>query len=178
LSSACSRLCCVHPVEYAPRPAPPGVRERAAHTPTTTAAQGSSIGRIPMAGNSADNGPRTAAIVSFTTALVLVFVVYVALFDVDTTVERVLFAAIVLAALAVATWVHRVAIPTSRLSHPEKVRREQRHVGALTGVLGAALLLLVYTAAFDLDSWAEWTVFGGVCLTAVGAAIALQTRPR
>jgi hypothetical protein len=131
-----------------------------------------------MTGDSVDNAPRTAAIVSFTTSVVLAFVVYVALFRVDTTVERVLFAAIVLAALAVATWVHRVAIPTSRLSHPEKVRREQRHAGALTGVLGAALLLLVYTAAFDLNSWAEWTVFGVLCVTTIGAGIAIQTRPR
>ena len=46
----------------------------------------------------------------------------------------------------------------------------------LTGVLIAVLLLLVYTAASDLDSAAEWTVFGVIVLTAVGTGVAVQTR--
>ena len=46
----------------------------------------------------------------------------------------------------------------------------------LNGVLIAVLLLLVYTAAYDLDSAAEWTIFGVIVLTAVGMGIAVQTR--
>jgi hypothetical protein len=116
--------------------------------------------------------------VSFTTAVVLLLVAYVGLFDVDKTVERLLFAAILIAALAVAIWVHRVAIPTSRLPHAEKVRRVQRHQAAGTGVLAAVLLVLVYVAAIGPSSWADWIVLGAICLTAVGGAIAVQTRMR
>jgi hypothetical protein len=74
--------------------------------------------------------------------------------------------------------VHLAATPTRRLPHPEKVRREQRHVAMLTGALVAVLLLLGYTAAFDLNSWSEWTVFGAIALAAIGTGIAVQTRMR
>jgi hypothetical protein len=40
------------------------------------------------------------------------------------------------------------------------------------------LLLLVPPAALDLNSWAEWTVFGVIVMTAVGAGIAVQSRLR
>ena len=34
--------------------------------------------------------------------------------------------------------------------------------------------MLVYAAAFDLNSWAEWVVFGGICAVAIGTIIALS----
>jgi hypothetical protein len=121
---------------------------------------------------------RHAAMLSFATVLVLMLVVYVALFDADSAIEKVLFGAIVIGAIGVMGVVHLTATPARRLPHPQKVRREQRHVAMLTGVLGAVLLLLLYTAAFDLNSWSEWTVFGAIALAAVGTGIAVQTRMR
>jgi hypothetical protein len=38
------------------------------------------------------------------------------------------------------------------------------------------LAMLAYAAFFDLDHWAEWIVFGGICFTAVGFAIAVHSR--
>jgi len=69
---------------------------------------------------------------------------------------------------------HRLHTPTGELPHDAKVRREQRHVQILTVVLLAVLAMLVYAAAFDLDSWAEWVVLGMICVTAVGAIIAVH----
>ncbi len=123
-----------------------------------------------------DNGPRNAAILSFATVIVLLVVVYVAVFDVSSTVESIIVGVVVVGAIAAAVVVHRVSTPTGQLSHPDKVRREQRRVGMLNGVLIAVLLLLVYAAAYDLDSAAEWTVFGVIVLTAVGMGVAVQTR--
>jgi hypothetical protein len=140
----------------------------------------SSRNRLPATSASVepDHGPRNAAILSFATVIVLLLVAYVALFDVDSTVEKIIFATVVLGAIGAAVVVHRVSTPTGQLPHRTKVRREQRHVAMLNGVLAAVLLLLVYTAAFDLNSWAEWTVFGAIVLTAVGAGIAVQTHLR
>ena len=106
----------------------------------------------------------------------LLLVVYVAVFDVSATVEKIIFGVVVVGAIAAAVVVHRVSTPTGQLSHPEKVRREQRRVGVLNGVLIAVLLLLVYTAAYDLDSAGEWIFFGAIVLTAVGMGVAVQTR--
>jgi accessory gene regulator protein AgrB len=115
---------------------------------------------------------------SFATVLVLMLIVYVALFDADSLIEKILFAAIVTGAIGVMAVVHFAATPTRRLPHPEKVRREQRHIAMLTGVLGAVLLLLLYTAAFDLNSWSEWIVFGAISFAAIGTGIAVQARMR
>jgi hypothetical protein len=54
--------------------------------------------------------------------------------------------------------------------------RQRLHVAVLSGVLVVVLLMLAYSAAFDLDSWAEWLVLGAICFTAVGALVAVQTR--
>jgi hypothetical protein len=43
-------------------------------------------------------------------------------------------------------------------------------------VLVLVLLMLAYASIFDLDSWAEWTVLGAICFTALGALIAVNTR--
>ncbi len=42
-------------------------------------------------------------------------------------------------------------------------------------VLLLVLLMLVYSAAFDLDNWSEWVVFGGICSVAIGTIIAVNT---
>jgi hypothetical protein len=55
------------------------------------------------------------------------------------------------------------------------VRRQQRHLQVLTVVLVAVLAMLAYAAAFDLDHWAEWIVFGGICFTALGAIVAVHS---
>lgn len=65
--------------------------------------------------------------------------------------------------------------PTSQLPHEEKLKRQERHLQILTGVLLLVLLMLVYSAAFDLDSWSEWVVFGGICSVAIGTIIAVNT---
>ena len=73
---------------------------------------------------------------------------------------------------------HHVRTPTSQLPHEEKVRRQQRHIMLLTVVLVGVLLMLAYSAAFDLDHWAEWVVLGGIVFTAVGVIIAAQSQAR
>lgn len=45
-------------------------------------------------------------------------------------------------------------------------------------VLLIVLALLAYSAAFDLDHWAEWIVFGGIVATAIGAMLAVGTSDR
>jgi membrane protein YdbS with pleckstrin-like domain len=73
---------------------------------------------------------------------------------------------------------HHVRTPTAQLPHEEKVRRQGRHVTFLTLALVAVLAMLAYSAAFDLDHWAEWVVLGGICITAVGVIIAAQSQAR
>jgi hypothetical protein len=45
------------------------------------------------------------------------------------------------------------------------------------GLLGV-LAMLAYSAAFDLDAWAEWVVLGGIGFTALGFMIAAQSQAR
>jgi hypothetical protein len=45
------------------------------------------------------------------------------------------------------------------------------------GLLGV-LAMLAYSAAFDLDHWAEWVVLGAIVATAVGFIIAAQSQAR
>jgi len=66
--------------------------------------------------------------------------------------------------------------PTSGLTPEERVRRGERHLQVLTGILLLVLALLIYSALFELDSWSEWVVFGVICATAVGATIAIHSR--
>ena len=73
---------------------------------------------------------------------------------------------------------HHLRTPTDQLPHQEKVRRQQRHITLLTVALVAVLLMLAYSAAFDLDHWAEWAVLGGIVVTAVGVMIAAQSQAR
>jgi fatty acid desaturase len=69
-----------------------------------------------------------------------------------------------------------VRTPTRELTHEQKLRRQQGHIRVLTLVLLVVLAMLVYAAAFDLDHWAEWIVFGGICATAVGFMVAVHSR--
>lgn len=73
---------------------------------------------------------------------------------------------------------HGLRTPTSQLPHAEKVARQQRHIQMLTGALLLVLAMLAYSAAFDLDHWAEWIVFGAIVVTAVGAGIAVNTHDK
>jgi hypothetical protein len=68
--------------------------------------------------------------------------------------------------------------PTSQLPHAEKIARQERHVEILTLLLLTVLLLLVYSAIFDLDHWAEWIVFGGIVTAAVGGGVAINVHGR
>ena len=65
--------------------------------------------------------------------------------------------------------------PTSQLPHPAKSKRQERHLQVLTIVLLLVLALLAYSAAFDLDNWAEWVVLGGIVSVAIGTMIAVHT---
>ena len=73
---------------------------------------------------------------------------------------------------------HHLRTPTSQLPHDEKIRRQQRHITMLTVGLLGVLAMLAYSAAFDLDHWAEWVVLGGIVFTAVGFIIAAQSQAR
>ena len=73
---------------------------------------------------------------------------------------------------------HHWRTPTSELHHEEKIARQQLHLTVLSIVLLGTVLLLAYAAAFDLDSWAEWLVFGVIISTAIGAGIAVNTHGR
>lgn len=71
---------------------------------------------------------------------------------------------------------HHLRTPTSELPHDEKVTRQRRHAQIFAVVLVLVLALLVYGALSDLDSWADWIVFAMICVTAVGATIAIHSR--
>ena len=73
---------------------------------------------------------------------------------------------------------HHLRTPTAELDHEARLRRERTHRDVLTGALVLVLLMLVYSAAFDLDSWPEWVVFGGICAVAIGAIIAVSPTRR
>ena len=71
---------------------------------------------------------------------------------------------------------HHVRTPTHELPHEERLKRERFHVTVLTFVLLGVLAMLAYSAAFDLDHWAEWIVFGGICFAALGTIVAVKSR--
>lgn len=71
---------------------------------------------------------------------------------------------------------HHVRTPSGELTHEQLLRRQQRHISRLTLILVVVLAMLAYAAAFDLNHWAEWIVFGGIVLAALGGLIAVQSR--
>ena len=73
---------------------------------------------------------------------------------------------------------HHLRTPTSQLPHEEKLKRQQRHITMLSVGLLGVLAMLAYSAAFDLDHWAEWVVLAAIVFTAVGFMIAAQSQAR
>jgi fatty acid desaturase len=71
---------------------------------------------------------------------------------------------------------HHLRTPTAELTHEQKLDRQRMHINLLTLGLIAVLALLAYAAAFDLDSWPEWVVLGGICSVVVGFMIAVHSR--
>jgi membrane protein YdbS with pleckstrin-like domain len=71
---------------------------------------------------------------------------------------------------------HHLRTPTDELSHQQKLARQRGHVTVLSLVLVLVLLMLAYASIFDLNSWAEWLVLGAICVTAVGALVAINVR--
>ncbi len=71
---------------------------------------------------------------------------------------------------------HHLRTPTNELPHEEKLKRQERQMQIVTGVMLLVLAMLVYSALFDLDNWSEWVVFGAICATAIGTVIAVNTR--
>jgi len=73
---------------------------------------------------------------------------------------------------------HHLRTPTSQLPHEQKIARQNVHVEILSLLLLTVLVLLVYSAIFDLDHWAEWIVFGGIVFAAVGGGVAVNVHGR
>ena len=71
---------------------------------------------------------------------------------------------------------HHLRTPTHELSHEDKLARERFHTTVLSVVLLGVLAMLAYSAAFDLDHWAEWVVFAGICAAGLGAIVAVKSR--
>lgn len=63
---------------------------------------------------------------------------------------------------------------TSSLPHEEKLARQRTHIRILTALIVLVILALVYSAAFDLNSAAEWIVFAMIVVTVIGAMIAVH----
>jgi membrane protein YdbS with pleckstrin-like domain len=120
---------------------------------------------------------RLMALLGAALVLALAGIVYVALFDLSSTAEWVVFGCLVVGGIGVVIAVHVQATPPGQLPHPEKVRREGRHAALLTGALTGLLTILVGVAAFDLNSWSEWAVLAAFGLGAAGVFIALTTGP-
>ena len=73
---------------------------------------------------------------------------------------------------------HHMRTPSEQLSRPDKLLREAMHVRVLTSLLLLALTVGCLFAAFRLDVWHEWVVLAMVCVTGVGAIIAVSpSRP-
>ena len=71
---------------------------------------------------------------------------------------------------------HSVRTPTGELSHERKLQRQRLHRMTVVIVLVLILAVLAYAAAFDLNSWAEWVVLGGIVSVVVGFMIAVYSR--
>jgi hypothetical protein len=69
---------------------------------------------------------------------------------------------------------HHLRTPSEELSRPDKLIREALHVKVLLGILVPLLLAGGYAAAFDLNSWQDWVVVGGICVTVIGVIIAIS----
>jgi hypothetical protein len=122
-------------------------------------------------------GPRLVGVATLSAILTvaLIVLVFAAIFDLNTAGEQAVLGAIVATGAVASILVHRRSTPTHALAHSDKVRREQRHVAMLSGALVGVLGMMSYAIAFDLNSWAEWIVFGAIVALAVGLIIAIDT---
>jgi hypothetical protein len=64
--------------------------------------------------------------------------------------------------------------PTEQLGRKDKLIREEMHVRVLTGALLLALIVGCFFALFNLDVWHEWLVLAAICVTGIGAVIAVS----
>ena len=70
---------------------------------------------------------------------------------------------------------HPLRTPTLPSSPtPTRSSASRRHLQLLTAVLVLVTATLAYAAFFDLDSAAEWIVFGAIVATVIGAMIAVH----
>ena len=69
-------------------------------------------------------------------------------------------------------------MPSSMLSHGDKLLREAMHRRFLTVLLVLALGAGVVALAFDLTSWAAWVVLVAICATVIGVIIAISPTRR
>jgi hypothetical protein len=68
----------------------------------------------------------------------------------------------------------RFRTPTEQLSRPDKLIREAMHIRILSGLLVVALIAVCFVAVFSLDAWHEWLVLFMLCITGIGAVIAVS----
>ena len=73
---------------------------------------------------------------------------------------------------------HHLRMPSSMLSHGDKLLREALHRRALSAVLVVVLAAGVVALAFDLTSWAGWVVLVAICVTVIGVIIAISPTRR
>ncbi len=71
---------------------------------------------------------------------------------------------------------HHVRTPTDEVAHDEKLRRQRTHRMVAVVLLVLLVAVLAYAAAFDLNSWAEWVVLGGIVGVVIGFMIAVYSR--
>lgn len=71
---------------------------------------------------------------------------------------------------------HHARRPTGELPHDQKLQRQRLHRTVVVVVLVLLLAVLAYAAAFDLNSWAEWVVLGGIVSVVIGFMIAVYSR--
>lgn len=117
--------------------------------------------------------PNFAALLWFCIALVLMLTAYIALADLGSRNERLIFAGGAASTIVVSLLLYRLALPSGQLGHRGRRRRAERHRAAGMGVLAAALIVMLYGVALTLDSQATWIGLGIVALGAIGAVLAI-----
>jgi membrane protein YdbS with pleckstrin-like domain len=70
----------------------------------------------------------------------------------------------------------RVVTTSEACARQQKLARQRTHITILSVALVLVLLMLAYASIFDLNPWPEWVVLGAICVTGVGALIAVNTR--
>jgi membrane protein YdbS with pleckstrin-like domain len=73
---------------------------------------------------------------------------------------------------------HHLRTPSPELSHNRKLLRESLHRTIVIGVLALILAVTLVVVVTDLNSWASWVVLIAICVTVVGAIIAISPTRR